>query len=198
MFSFQNLQRSLLSKAKHNAVKARKHLTVKDIIAFAAFVLLAVYAWHLRVKADTALISKSSAFYILEALAVALIGTCFLGTAPVLRFSRFLALRILAALPMGTLIFAGVWIVSYLLVHVIYDSQDNDFPSSHQTVWYYGTVFISLTVGLAVIVREIKIGRNSDLSIQSHEAASSPTPSTSTSQELPGDFHSDANPNKPH
>ena len=144
-------------------MKVVGHHAVRNAAAFTTFLLLALFAFWLWHSADFASDNKTAGLARVTAVLLAVVSACFLGLAPVLRCARLPIVMFIAAIPMGALIFTGVWIGMLLLTEVvfsIYDRERRVPPDWLGAICLYAATLIALMVSIYYVYRDLKRGSN--------------------------------------
>lgn len=137
---------------------------LRNIAAFTVAVLLAaraIWLWELA-KTEN---GKDSLFYREDAKIYGFFSVCFLCLAPMLCSSRWMVVRLLAAVPFGLLVFAGVWLALRTLSNAVYGGWGEDMtPETHKPFWFCGKCLLAGAAAIFMINQNVKKGAASQLS----------------------------------
>lgn len=142
-------------------MKTMSRHTVSNTAAFAAFILLAAFALWLWCSTEAS--SEIGALARLAAVFIAVVSACCLGLVPALRCARLPVVRIIAAMPMGALIFALVSLALLLIaeaISCIYDWGRRVPPDWLAPVFLFGVPLIALIVSTRYVSRDLRKGSN--------------------------------------
>ena len=103
---------------------------------------------------------------------VTLLSLSVFSLAPLLHSSRFPLVRLLAALPMGALIFVAAWLVLQASRNIIYGGWGDDIPGAHEPFWEYGMIVLPAIASLLMMERAVKKGAREQLSDKAVSLAS--------------------------